>query len=190
MSSRCDIVIAGVGGQGILLASDILGEACILEGLPVKGLETHGMAQRGGSVEAHVRIGCARGPKVPLGGADLLIGFEPLEAARFAAWLKPGGAAVVNSAAVPVPGGAAYPPVESLRGILAARAGALLFLDFAAMAAAAGSARTVNVLMLGAAARFLPLSADALRGAVFSLVKPRFHDVNRAAFEAGLGARA
>jgi len=153
MNSRCDIVIAGVGGQGILLASDILGEACIREGLPVKGLETPGT----GTV------------------AELTTAAPP---------------GFSHAAKVPVPGGAAYPPVESLRGILAARAGALLFLDFAAMAAAAGSPRTVNVLMLGAAARFLPLSSEALRGAVLALVKPRFHDVNRAAFEAGLGARA
>ena len=186
MNRRCDIVIAGVGGQGILLASNILGEACVRQGLPVKSLETHGMAQRGGSVEAHVRIGCIYGPKVPVGKADLLIGLEPLEAARFAPWLRSGGIAVVHTGTVPLPGAASYPSQDRLQSITSERAGLSIMHDFSSLTDRAGSVRTLNVVMIGACARFLPLSTDVLREAMLALVSPAFHAMNIAAFEAGV----
>ena len=92
-----DLIIVGVGGQGAILASDIIGKAAVAEGLPVTGAETHGMAQRGGAVENHVRIGCQYGSMIPAGGADCMLSMEPLEALRFAKYLKPSGFVVVNT---------------------------------------------------------------------------------------------
>ena len=96
MSESFDILIVGIGGQGTILASNILGEACLIEGRHVKGAETHGMAQRGGSVESHIRIDGIFGPLIPPGRADLLISFDLLEALRYSHYLKKGGKIVVN----------------------------------------------------------------------------------------------
>jgi indolepyruvate ferredoxin oxidoreductase beta subunit len=96
MTRSFDILIVGIGGQGTILASNILGEACLIEGRHVKGAETHGMAQRGGSVESHIRIDGLLGPLIPPGQADLLISFDLLEALRYSHYLKTGGKMVVN----------------------------------------------------------------------------------------------
>jgi indolepyruvate ferredoxin oxidoreductase beta subunit len=87
-----DVMIVGIGGQGTILTSNILGKACVIEGIPVRGAETHGMAQRGGSVESQIRIGQEHGPLIAQGTADLLISFDLMEAARAAHWVKPEGA--------------------------------------------------------------------------------------------------
>ena len=98
MNSGFDILMVGIGGQGTILASNILGQACLLEGRSVKGAETHGMAQRGGSVTTHLRFGpVVFSPLIEPGKADLLIAFEKMEALRFAHYLRPGGAMVVNA---------------------------------------------------------------------------------------------
>ena len=86
-----DIMIVGIGGQGTILTSNILGKACVIEGIPVRGAETHGMAQRGGSVESQIRIDQEFGPLIPPGTADLLISFDLMETVRAAHWLKPDG---------------------------------------------------------------------------------------------------
>src|SRR5512137_2627773 len=96
-TSECDIVIVGVGGQGVILISDVIGRAAVRAGKPVRGAETHGMAQRGGSVVNHTRIGCRYSPLVAERGADVLLALEPAEALRFAHFLAPGGAALVNT---------------------------------------------------------------------------------------------
>ncbi len=88
-TSECDIVIVGVGGQGVILISDVIGRAAVMAGKPVCGAETHGMAQRGGSVINHTRIGCRFSPMVASGGADVLVALEPAEALRFAHFLSP-----------------------------------------------------------------------------------------------------
>ena len=95
MTKSFDILIVGIGGQGTILASNILGEACP-KGRHVKGAETHGMAQRGGSVETHIRIDGLYGPLIVPGTADLLISFDLLEALRYSDYLKTGGKMVVN----------------------------------------------------------------------------------------------
>ena len=96
MTGSYDIMIVGIGGQGTILASNILGEACLIEGRSVRGAETHGMAQRGGSVESHVRIDGKFGPLIAPGTADLLIGFDLLEGLRYSHFLKPEGKMVLS----------------------------------------------------------------------------------------------
>ena len=188
-NKRCDVVIAGVGGQGILLASSIIGAACIGEGLPVRGSETHGMSQRGGSVEAHVRIGCEYGPRVPRGKADVFLAFEPLEAARFAGYLKEGGFAAVNTRPV-VPAGTTYPEVAELVDIVGRRAGTVVADDFTEIAAGLGSVRVLNVLLLGIAAAGFPIKESTLSEAVEEMVKPAFREMNRGAFSRGTAIRS
>jgi len=90
-SSECDVVIVGVGGQGVILISDVIGRAAVKAGKPVRGAETHGMAQRGGSVVNHTRIGCSLSPLVALGSADVLLALEPAEALRFCQFISPDG---------------------------------------------------------------------------------------------------
>ncbi len=117
-TSECDIVIVGVGGQGVILISDVIGRAAVRAGKPVRGAETHGMAQRGGSVVNHTRIGCRYSPMVASGGADVLLALEPAEALRFAHFLSPDGVALVNTIPVlPVTvttGRARYPGLEEI----------------------------------------------------------------------------
>jgi len=181
---KCDVLIAGVGGQGILLCSNILGTACIIENVPVKGAEVHGMAQRGGSVEAHVRIGCIYGPMIPRGSADILIAAEPLEGARFSYWLKKGGIAVVNTAQIP-PVGQTY-NTEDMSKIIKERAGNMMAHDFTKEAIKLGSIQTLNVLMLGAALKFMPLKKESVAEAVKDTVKKNFVELNTAALNLGM----
>src|SRR5512136_1813994 len=96
MTKSYDIMIVGIGGQGTILASNILGEACLIEGRTVRGAETHGMAQRGGSVESHIRIDGKYGPLIAPGTADILIGFDMLEGLRYSHFLKEEGRLVLN----------------------------------------------------------------------------------------------
>jgi len=187
VNSPVDIVIAGVGGQGIVLLSDIIGQACLLEGLPVRGTEVHGMAQRGGSVEAHIRINSTYGPRVPAGRADLLIGFEPLEAARYSFYLKKEGRAVVNTRRIVPAGGAdAYPAVEELLALVRQNCGQLISRDYTAIAEKAGSLRAVNVVMLGACLRFLPFSEETVRRSLELTVRREYHSLNLRALSLGI----
>jgi indolepyruvate ferredoxin oxidoreductase beta subunit len=185
-----DVMIVGIGGQGTILASNILGSACLLEHKPVKGAETHGMAQRGGSVESHIRIGGVFGPLIPPGTADLLIGFDLLEALRYAHYLKPDGIMVVNRQLV-VPtsvhmAGTPPPTIEQVAGALGGHR--LCLIDAEELAARAGSPLTQNVVMMGAASHFLPLGFESLQSAMERQVPAKTVGVNRRAFELGRDA--
>jgi len=180
---KCDVLIAGVGGQGIVLCSDILGAACITEGVPVKGAEVHGMAQRGGSVEAHVRIGCIYGPRIPEGCADVLIAMEPLEGARLSHYLKDGGTAIVNTWKIPLLG-QDYDQDDMLK-IISRKTQYIVARDFTSRALETGTIRTLNVLMLGAAAKSVPLKRESIVSAIERNVKKEFVPVNIAAFSLG-----
>ena len=114
-TSECDMVIVGVGGQGVILISDVIGRAGVLAGKPVRGAETHGMAQRGGSVINHTRIGCRFSPLVAPGSADLLIALEPAEALRFGHFLSPDGVALISNQPV-LPVGAGFEAVRPAFG--------------------------------------------------------------------------
>jgi indolepyruvate ferredoxin oxidoreductase beta subunit len=187
MSSSFDILIVGIGGQGTILASNILGEACLIENRHVKGAETHGMAQRGGSVESHIRIGGQHGPLIPPGRADLLISFDLLEALRYSHYLKQGGKMVVNRRMV-LPTSVftqklAVPADDAI--IEALGKYQLCLLDADRMAIEAGSPLSQNVVMLGAAAGAMPLKPESLLEAVKRLVPKKTVEINVRAFEAG-----
>jgi indolepyruvate ferredoxin oxidoreductase beta subunit len=185
-----DIILAGVGGQGVLSIAAIIAQAAVTEGYSVRQSEVHGMAQRGGAVLAHLRI--AGGPiasdLVPKGGADMIISMEPLESLRYAAWLSPEG--VLVTAAEPFVNIPNYPELDSvlaaIRGFPLARV-----VEAAALAKEAGLARAVNMVMVGAASPFLSIRPEALKdtiGAGFAGKGEEVAQANRRAFCLGRNA--
>lgn len=187
MKESFDVLIVGVGGQGTILASNVLGEACLQEGLPVRGAETHGMSQRGGSVETHIRIGGQYGPLISPGTADLLISFDLLEAVRYHHFLKEDGTVVTNTGMI-VPTSVfqqnlEVPTEEALFAQLAGRT--VIAVDAAGLAEEAGSILSQNVVMLGAASDYLPFSVESLKNAIAGLVPPKTVEINLKAFDLG-----
>lgn len=181
------VIIVGVGGQGVVLAGDLLAEAAILAGLDAKKSDVHGMAQRGGCVSSHVRFG----PKVysPLigeAGADLLLGFESAEALRNIAALKPGGRAVVNKVKIVPPvvslGAARYP--DEAPELIAGQAESK-FIDAQALALEVGNPKVINAILLGAAAEWLPFPLDCLRRALAQRLPAKIVEINLRALELG-----
>lgn len=187
MSGSFDIMIVGIGGQGTILASNILGEACLIENRNIKGAETHGMAQRGGSVESHIRIGGEFGPLITPGQADLLISFDLLEALRYSHYLKKEGRMVANSHLVlPTSVYTQKLTAPSEAEIIAAlKKHHLCLLDADSLAAEAGSPLSTNVVMLGAASGIMPLKPGSLLEAVRRLVPKKTVEINLKAFESG-----
>lgn len=184
---KCDLVLCGVGGQGVLSMAALVGEAALAAGLEAKQSEVHGMAQRGGAVSAHLRL--ADGPiasvLIPRGGADLILALEPLESLRYLEYLAPSGALV--TATTPVVNVPDYPPLEDLLARIEARPSALL-VDAEALARAVGDLVAVNTVMVGAAAHLLPIAADEIEAALARRFGRRGEAVlriNRAAFAAG-----
>jgi indolepyruvate ferredoxin oxidoreductase, beta subunit len=188
-TSECDLVIVGVGGQGVILISDVIGRAAVIAGKPVCGAETHGMAQRGGSVINHTRIGCRFSPMVASGGADVLVALEPAEALRFAHFLSPAGVALVNTRPVlPVTvtcGKADYPPLPEIIAPIKARCHKVIAMDAMALAEKAGAAQAMNVVMLGALSGYIPLSEEMIIQALSLVVPKRFLEANKKAFALG-----
>ena len=188
VNSPVNILLVGVGGQGIVRAGDLIAEAALHDGRDVKKSEIHGMSQRGGSVTSHVRYGRqVFSPVIVEGQADVLLSFERLEAIRYIAYLRPRGLAIVNDQAIlPAPvlaGAATYP--EDLESIFAERGRRLSIVDGTRLATEAGNRLTVNVALLGIVSRHLDLPEDAWQAALKSHVKPAFLDVNRKAFDLG-----
>ena len=185
---KYDVVICGVGGQGAILASDILGRASVAEGIAVQAAETHGMAQRGGSVENHVRIGSAYGSLIPKRSADLMIALEPSEAVRYAHVMKDGAVVIVNTEPVypftVTTGKAKYPEVSQMLEALCKVFDVKAF-NAADVAKKAGSVQVTNVVMIGAASRYIPLQKQTFTDCIRALVPPKFLDVNLNAFEMG-----
>lgn len=181
-----NVFICGVGGQGILLASEILSEVALGQGLDVKKSEVHGMAQRGGAVVSHVRFGeKVHSPVIADGEADLLVSFEKMEALRWLHSLKPGGKLVVNSQEIVPSGLEEYP--AGIDEELAKRQPGLLRVDALAMAREAGNARAVNIVMLGAFSRFLDFDESDWRKAIETRVPPKTVEINLKAFDLGRG---
>lgn len=184
MNKKLDILICGVGGQGILLCSNVLGNAAVKEGIKVRGVEVHGMAQRGGSVEAHIRLNCNYGPKIPLGKADILIGFEPLEAARYSPYLKKDGVAVINSYKIPVLGND-YDINQAIE-IIKKRTKNIYVENFTEKAKEIGSLKVINILMLGFSSKFIPIKEDTFIKVIKEIVKVKFIEMNIFAFDYGI----
>lgn len=182
-----NIILCGVGGQGTILASRLIASAAMDRDLPIHTAETIGMAQRGGSVFSHVRIGeAAHSPMIAKGEADLIIGFEPGEAVRQLPFLKKGGTVVVSRRPVmPVSasiGQSVYDGDDMIR-YLEANAEHLLLVDADLAAAELGSMKTLNVVLLGAAVQSgaLGLTQADLEKAIAQKVPSRFLDLNRKA---------
>jgi indolepyruvate ferredoxin oxidoreductase beta subunit len=187
---KLDLLMTGVGGQGVVLASDIYGEAAIAAGYDVKKTDTLGMAQRGGSVVSHIRIGPAvASPLIEDGEVDLLLAFEKLEAARWSHFLRPGGTAIVNNHEQPPQsvslGQARYPSHREIADILEARTDKVFFIDGTRLAQELGNVRTFNILMLGCLSVAAPLSADVWKQSIARRLPEKLLEINLAAFEKG-----
>lgn len=187
-----NIMIVGVGGQGTLLASKMLGYVLLNQNYDVKVSEVHGMSQRGGSVVTYVRYGeKVYSPVIDKGEADIIIAFEKLEAARWLEYLKPGGQMIVNTQEVePMPvitGVAEYPAdlVDKLK-MAGAKVDAK---DFLSIAERAGSAKAVNIALMGRFSKYFPeISDEAWQEAIEAIVPAKFRELNREAFELGRNA--
>ena len=182
------LMIVGVGGQGTLLASKLLGRLLVSEGYDVKVSEVHGMSQRGGSVVTYVKYGDkVYSPVITDGEADYIISFEKLEAARYVSCLKKGGKVIVNTQQIdPMPviiGNAQYPS-EVLEALKAAGTD-IDELDALTLAEQAGSAKAVNIVLMGRLAKYLDVSREKWEKAVADTVPEKFRELNLKAF--GLG---
>lgn len=186
------IMIVGVGGQGTLLASKLLGYVLLHQGYDVKVSEVHGMSQRGGSVVTYVSYGeKVYSPVIDKGEADIIISFEKLEAARWLEYLKPGGQIITNTQEMePMPvitGAAVYP--DNLVEKMQAAGAKVDALDFLGIAEKAGSSKAVNIALMGRLSNYFPeISDEAWQEAIEAIVPARFLELNRCAFE--LGKRA
>jgi indolepyruvate ferredoxin oxidoreductase beta subunit len=184
---KYDIVLSGVGGQGVLSLSAIIAASAMREGLHVKQSEVHGMSQRGGSVQAHLRI--ADGPiasdLIPRGGADLILSMEPVESLRYVAWLKPGGSIVTAAnAVVNIPD---YPDLDTVLARVRALPNGVV-VEAERLAEEAGDLQATNTVMVGAAASRLPMKPDTFERAVVETFRrkgERAVAINLAAFRSG-----
>lgn len=183
-----NIMIVGVGGQGSLLASKLLGHLLLTEGYDVKVSEVHGMSQRGGSVVTYVRFGeKVYSPVIDKGQADFIVSFEKLEAARYVEYLKEGGRIVVNTQEIdPMPvitGAAEYPSdlIEKIRA-LGIDVDAM---DCLSLAQEAGSAKAVNIVLMGRLAKYFDISREKWEQAIRECVPAKFVELNLKAFAKG-----
>ncbi|MBQ9493537.1 MAG: indolepyruvate oxidoreductase subunit beta [Oscillibacter sp.] len=186
-----NIMIVGVGGQGSLLASKLLGHLLLGQGYDVKVSEVHGMSQRGGSVVTYVRYGDrVHSPVIDKGEADFIVSFELLEAARWLSYLKPGGQIVTSTQRMdPMPvitGAAAYP--ENLVEKLRATGAKVDALDCLALAQEAGSGKAVNIVLMGRLSHYFDLPEEAWDASLEAIVPAKFLDLNRRAFALGKNA--
>jgi len=183
-----NLLISGVGGQGVILASYVLSQAAMAEGYDIKQSDVHGMSMRGGSVTSHLRFGDkVWSPLITPGTADILLSFESLEALRYVHWLRPGGLVVYNPLHVnpsPVAAGLAEYPANIDERIKAAwpRVQAV---DANALAEEAGTLKAVNVVMLGAVSCSLPFAAETFETIIRRVVPPKTVEANLKAFELG-----
>ena len=186
-----NVMIVGVGGQGSLLASKLLGHLLMSQGYDVKVSEVHGMSQRGGSVVTYVRYGDAvYSPVIDKGEADYIVSFEALEAARWMAYLKEGGVIVTNTQQIdPMPvitGAMKYP--EDVIGKMKAAGINVDALDCLKLAEEAGSSKAVNVVLLGRLSHHFDIDEAAWMASLEAIVPARFLEMNKKAFELGKNA--
>ncbi|MBQ9407192.1 MAG: indolepyruvate oxidoreductase subunit beta [Desulfovibrio sp.] len=194
--TRMRIFFTGVGGQGTLTATTLLARTALDAGLDVVAGEVHGMAQRGGVVESVMLVGGWRAPKLDLGEADVLLGFEPLETLRALPWLRPGGTVFSNSDALPPLsvslGAASYPDMPHIEAKTREVAATCYFLPCRALGLQAGSVQSGNTVLLSAvcASGVLPFGVDALEQAIKNHLPAKLQEVNLRALELGKQALA
>ncbi len=185
---KYDIVLCGVGGQGGISVSVVIAKAAMAEGLRVKQSEVHGMSQRGGEVLAHLRIADQEpaSPTIPRGGASLILSFEPLEALRYLPWLSAESGTVITASS-PLKNMPTYPETDKVMAELEALPRKLV-LDADALAREAGNVKTANMVLVGAAAKYLPLKPESIEKAIreqFSRKGEAIVEANLKAFEHG-----
>jgi len=188
-----NLLLSGVGGQGVVLASYVLSQVALSEGYDVKQSEVHGMSQRGGSVTSHFRFGDkVWEPLVIQGVADILLAFEALEALRYVNWLKPQGLLIYNSLRInpsPVAAGLTTYP-EDIDARIAEAHPNVRRVNANDLAQEAGTVKAANVVMLGAVSPALPFASDTWEAVIRRVVPPKTVDVNLEAFRLGMGAGA
>ena len=186
-----NILLCGVGGQGIVLTSKLIAAAAMEKGTDVRSAETIGMAQKGGSVVSYLRVGKCRAPMFREGQADIMISFEPAEAVREIRYLRPGGTVILNTHPVmPVTAaltGGKYDPSE-MTGYIRGCGFRLIALDAQKIAEEIGSARSANMVMLSAAVQsgVLPFTRDEIAQVMKKTVRPQFIDINMKALMYGI----
>ena len=183
-----NVMIVGVGGQGSLLASKLLGRLLLSKGYDIKVSEVHGMSQRGGSVVTYVRFGDkVYSPVIDKGQADFIVSFELLEAARWTSYLKPGGKIIVNTQQInPMPviiGAAEYP--ENLAEKMVAAGLDVDAMDALTLAEQAGNAKAVNLVLMGRLSRYFDIPEEEWMAAIEQSVPPKFLELNKKAFALG-----
>jgi len=183
-----NVLIVGVGGQGIILASDVLGKVAARNGYDVKKNEIHGMAQRGGSVSSHVRFGkTVSSPIIKLGEADVLLSFEQIETLRYFPYLSENGKVILNDEKILPPavftGKQEYPPDVIPR--IKEKVPDAIVVDGKEVAQKIGNARVVNVILLGVLSRFLDIPTESYEEVLRETLKPKLVDVNLKAFHEG-----
>jgi indolepyruvate ferredoxin oxidoreductase beta subunit len=195
MGKNINFLFVGVGGQGIVLAGDIVGDVGLRAGFDVKKCEIHGMAQRGGSVESHVRWGDkVYGPTVGQGEADYVIALEQLEAARWASYAAPKGVVMINNQKIaPLSvntGNGKYPETEAIKGIYAPREAKIHMIEGLAEARKLGNPAVTGVIMLGYLSSMLPQDEKIWLDVISERVPAKFFNLNKEAFLIGrkLGA--
>lgn len=190
-SKITNILVSGIGGQGVMTAAELLAEAAINQGFDVKKTEVAGMAQRGGVVTSHIRFGeKVFSPSIAEGQADILLSFEVAEALRWAHWVKDGGVILVNNSRMEPPvvnlGLFDYPedPIAQLKSL----SKTVRYLDATEIARELGNLKLVNTIMLGAVSDFLPFPAKVVRSNIierFRVRKPKLVELNEIAFDRG-----
>jgi len=188
--TKFDLLVTGVGGQGVILASDIISEAALMAGYDVKKTDTLGMAQRGGSVISNVRIAdVVRSPLINAGEVDILLSFEKLEAARWSQHLRPGGIAIINNHAMPPQsvslGKERYPGDEEIANLLKQRTDRVYFIDGTRRAEELGNIRAVNTFMLGCVSAFLPLNEPVWKDCISRHLPEKIRQINLTIFDQG-----
>ena len=188
--NKADFILVGVGGQGTLLASNILAEVGLRAGYDVKKSEVHGMAQRGGSVISHVRWGDkVYAPLLSRGEPDFLVAFEKLEALRYGDYLRPGGVALINDHDIPpisvTAGDDVYPTDEQVRQVLAAITDKVFFVPAVPLAEELGNPRVANVLILGVLSTFLDVPENLWLEVIAERVPEKYVSLNQEAFRVG-----
>lgn len=184
-----NVLLCGVGGQGTVLASKLIAQAAMMKNIPVMSAETIGMAQKGGSVVSYIRLGDKLyTPMIPKGGADIIVAFEPAEAVRMLPYLKTGGSVIVNSCptkpVTAVLADSGYDGTEMIE-YLKGKVEKLTVIDCNEAANQIGSAKVINMILLGAALNTgeLPMSKEDIKQIIATRVKPQFLELNNKALD-------